>query len=93
METKIVITKEMMLAARDYVPLAEKEAWVAENAPKCFDKLAISADNEPLPPMYMVNTSLKSRYLMAALMRLYFRCGKADEGEDGKGRHDGAHHR
>lgn len=72
MSVKIVITKELLEAARDYVPLAEKEAWVAENAPKCFDKLAITADDEPVPPMYMVNTGLKSRYLMAALIRLYF---------------------
>ena len=61
MSDKIELTKELMTAARDYVPLEEKEAWVAENAPRCFDKLAISADDEPLPPMYMVNAGLKSR--------------------------------
>lgn len=72
MNAKIEITKEMLTNARDYVPLAEKEAWVSENADKCFDKLAISADDEPMPPMYMVNTGLKSRYLMGALVKLYF---------------------
>lgn len=66
------ITKEMMEAARDYVPLGEKEAWVATNAPKVFDRLAITSDNETMPEMYMVNTGLKSRYLMAALVKLYF---------------------
>lgn len=76
MSEKIEITRELLEAARDYVPLAEKEAWVAENAPKCFDRLMITSDDEPLPPMYMVNTGLKSRYLMAALIGLYF--GKAD---------------
>lgn len=72
MDAKFELTGEMMQKARDYVPLAEKEAWVAENAPKCFDKLAITADGEPVPPMYMVNTALKSRYLMGALAKLYF---------------------
>lgn len=72
MNGKIIITRELMEQARDYIPLAEKEAWVAENAPKVFDKLAITSDGEPLPPMYMVNTGLKSRYLMAALVGLYF---------------------
>lgn len=79
MSGKIELTKELMLGARDYIPLAEKEAWVAENAPKCFDQLAITADDEAMPPMFMVNTGLKSRYLMAALVRLYFR---VDAGED-----------
>lgn len=74
--SKIEITKELLQQARDYVPLEEKEAWVAENAPRCFDKLQITADGEPVPPMYMVNTGLKSRYLMAALIGLYF--GRAD---------------
>lgn len=82
MNGKIEITKGMMEAARDYVPLTEKEAWVAENAPKCFDKLQITADDEPMPPMYMVNTGLKSRYLMAALARLYFRAAPVDAAED-----------
>ena len=72
MDAKIQITAVMMEKARDYIPLAVKEAWVAENAPKCFDKLAITADDEAMPPMYMVNTGLKSRYLMAALVGLYF---------------------
>lgn len=80
MSGKIQITKDMMAAARDYIPLAEKEAWVAENAPKCFDKLVITADDEPMPPMYMVNTGLKSRYLMAAFAMLYF--GEKSIGED-----------
>ena len=81
MSGKIEITKELMTGARDYIPLTEKEAWVAENAPKCFDQLAITADDEQMPPMFMVNTGLKSRYLMAALVRLYFRAGLTDANE------------
>ena len=72
MDEKITLTSEMMERARDYVPLAEKEAWCAENAPRVFDKLAITADGETMPPMYMVNAGLKSRYLMGALTKLYF---------------------
>lgn len=72
MSEKIEITKETILEARDYVPLTEKEDWVADVAPKCFNKLAITADGEPVPPMYMVSTGLKCRYLMAALAGMYF---------------------
>lgn len=72
MSERIELTGDIMQKARDYVPLAEKEAWVAENAPRCFDKLAITSDGEPVPPMYMVNAGLKSRYLMGALVKLYF---------------------
>ena len=70
---RIVITKEMLLAARDYVEIGVKEAWCKENAMKCFDKLAITADDEPVPPMYMVNAGLKARYLMAAFAAFYLR--------------------
>ena len=70
---KVVISKEMIQAASDYIPLEEKEAWVADNAPKCFDKLAITADGEAMPPMYAVNVALKNRYLMAALVSMYLK--------------------
>lgn len=69
------VTREMMEQARDYVPLREKEAWVAENAPKVFDRLSITSDNEAMPEMYMVNTGMKSRYLMTALVKMYFGVG------------------
>lgn len=68
---EIIITKELVSGARDYIPDAVKEAWTAENAPKCFDKLAITADGEAMPPMYAVNSSIKARYLMAAFAGLY----------------------
>ena len=70
--TKILLTKEMVVAARDYIPNAVKEAWVSDNAAKCFDKLAINGtDGESVPPMYMLNTGLKARYLMGALIGMY----------------------
>jgi len=72
MSKKIEITKDIMTAARDYVPNAEKEAWAAENAPRCFDKLAINGtDGEPAPDMYMVNAGLKARFLMGAFVGMY----------------------
>lgn len=82
MNGKIEITKELLSGARDYIPLAEKEAWAAEIAPRCFDQLSITADNNPMPPMYMVNMGLKSRYLMAALCTMYF--GQKIENSDDK---------
>ena len=65
------ITKEMLLAARDYVPYAEKEAWVDKNGDKCFDRLSIKLGEDKMPPMYMVNSFVKARYLMAAFAKLY----------------------
>lgn len=71
MSEKIILTAEMIQAAKDYIPIAMKETWVADNAAKCFDKLAITADGEQMPAMYMINDSLKARYLMAAFVGLY----------------------
>ena len=65
------LTIKMLEDARDYLPDAVKEAWVTENASKCFDRLAITADGEAVPPMYMPNSSLKARYLMGAFVGLY----------------------
>ena len=79
----IELTKEMLAASNTYIPLAQKEALASEIAPKCFDRLAITADGEQLPPMYMVNTGLESRYLIAALVSRYLRAGfKADDADE-----------
>lgn len=72
MNKAIIITKEMLLGARDYIPLEDKESWASENAPKCFNRIAIAMDDDPMPDMYAVNTERKSRFLMAALVGLYF---------------------
>ena len=78
---KIEITKELLEKARDYIPIAEKEAWAAEIAPLCFSQLSITADGNAMPSMYMVNTGLKSRYLMAALCTMYFGMPIENSGE------------
>lgn len=83
MSEKIEITREMLTGARDYVPNAEKEAWVAENAAKCFDRLAITSDGEELPTMYMVNEGLRRRFLMTAFVKTYLRQkAEADERDE-----------
>ncbi len=68
---EIEITKEKLLAAKDYMTNREKEQWVSQTAPKCFDRLEITADGEAQPPMYMVNSGLKARYLMSVFARHY----------------------
>ncbi len=70
------ITEEALLAARSYVPLAEKTAFVEAVAGRCFEKLEIRAKDggtdAAMPPMYKENMQRKSRYLMGALAKLYF---------------------
>lgn len=68
----IEVTRDMIIAASDYMPNAEKEAWVTATAKKCFDRLAITSNGETMPEMYMINTGIKSRYLMTALVSKYF---------------------
>lgn len=82
MSDRIEITKDFLTAACDYIPLKEKEAWTQINAPKCFDKLAITADDEAMPPMYSVNTGLKSRYLMGAFVKYYLQTEYEAEASD-----------
>lgn len=84
MEESFVLTRDMLLSARTYLPLAEKTAFVNENAPKCFDRLQISAGDDAMPPMYMENTALKSRYLMYALAAKYFGFTPETEQENGE---------
>lgn len=68
---KFKLSKEQFLNGRIYIPLEEKTAFIEENAPKCFDRLQISANDDAMPPMYMENTELKNRYLMYALTAMY----------------------
>lgn len=80
---KIIITEEMIAAANDYLPNAIKEEWVSETAPKCFNRLSITSDDEEMPPMYMVNEGLKRRYLMKAFTEFYMRrAAEADAKDD-----------
>lgn len=82
----IKLTKENLLSMRDYVPLAEKMRFVAEAAAGCFDRMELKisggAESMPMPPMYRDNTSIKSRMLMGALVKLYLEAGFETEGEN-----------
>lgn len=72
----VVITEEMILNAREYVPLAEKEAFVDAVAMNCYDSMTIGTGAKEKdgtnPPFYKENSGLKARYMMAALSELYF---------------------
>ena len=71
MRQRVELTKELLLGAEDYIPVTIKEHWVSDCASKCFDRLSITADGEQMPAMYMVNDSLKARYLMGAFVGMY----------------------
>lgn len=63
--------------ARSYVPMAEKIAFAerVSNRCRCVVRLGIQEDPQqlsPLPDMHMENTEKKMRYMMGALLRLYF---------------------
>lgn len=85
---KFIITENTINSMRDYVPLEEKKNFLADCAARCFDKLQISADGGTdviaLPPMYKKNTLLRQRYIMGALLSLWFGIcyEKADEKTD-----------
>lgn len=78
---EFLITEEMINAANDYVPAAEKANLAEEIAEKCFDKLNVTVGGNAMPPMYKESSMLKNRYLMGAFIKLYL--GIDFETEDG----------
>ena len=71
------LSSETILAARDYVPLEEKQRFVEACADRCFDTLNVhtgdAGADEVLPPMYKENNGRKARCMMAALANLYLK--------------------
>ena len=71
------LSSETILAARDYVPLEEKQRFVEACADRCFDTLNVhtvdDGVNEALPPMYKENNGRKARCMMAALANIYLK--------------------
>lgn len=65
------LTDEMMAAARDYVPLMEKMAFLRVCASDCFDRMEIRLVDDTVLPFFRENGERKSRYLMGALVKLY----------------------
>lgn len=82
----VKLTREKLLSMRDYVPLTEKMQFVAEAADGCFDRMELKisggADSLPMPPMYKDNTSIKSRMLMGAFVKLYLEEAFETDGEN-----------
>lgn len=73
----IVITKEQLENAKAYVPFATKVVFAKLVAQRCTEELAISANRDgekfvDVPNMYKENTERKTRYMMGALLKLYF---------------------
>ena len=72
---KLVFTEEFVRNhAVSYIPLQEKEAFADFAAGRCFSRMELSTDSgDSVPPMWMENSGAKTRYMMAALARLYLR--------------------
>lgn len=78
----IEITKEMLLAAKDYIPIAQKGEWVSDVAEMCFERYSITYGDQQFPPMYGVNTELKSRFLMGFFIRHYLGIKEGNESNE-----------
>lgn len=68
------ITEEDIRNANTYVPIGKKSEFVehiGEN--RCFQVLSISYGEEAMPPMYREDHELKSRYMLTALLKMYFK--------------------
>lgn len=79
---EIEITRQMVIDARSYVPLKEKNKWLEATFDGPIDTIHISDANGPLPDMYSLNTDKKNRYLMGAFALLYFETPYKHDGED-----------
>lgn len=65
------LTDEMMAAARDYVPLMEKMAFLRACASDCFERMEMRLTDDTILPFFKENGERKSRYMMGALVKLY----------------------
>lgn len=71
---QFVVTREIMQNAVDYIPLAQKDAFVEKCAEICVQRVSVQTEegkDAGYPPMYRVNMNAKSRCLMAALVGMY----------------------
>lgn len=66
------LTEDKLLAARLYMPLAQKMAFVDEAARSCLDSVTISLSTGGEIEHTKEATDRKSRYLMGALVGYYF---------------------
>jgi hypothetical protein len=80
----VCLTEEHLRdVAVSYVPMRDKEEFIKDVSPGCFDKMEIGTENgDPLPPFYKESAVRKHRYMTAALMKLYLHLS-VDLVEDG----------
>lgn len=81
------LTNETVANANTYVPLMAKIGFAEYVAEKCISAVEISTYGESgetstLPPMYREDTAKKSRYLMGALLVMYFGINTAPSYDD-----------
>lgn len=76
-EKKVVLYEDYLRTeAASYVPMKDKEEFIKDVTPGCFDKMEIADENgDPLPPFYKESALRKHRYMTAALCRLYLHVG------------------
>lgn len=68
----VEITREMILNARTYMPIAAKQRIAEEVADWVTTSVFVREDDLiPLPPIYKENRELKHRFLMGLLCRYY----------------------
>lgn len=69
----VCLTEEHLRdVAVSYVSMRDKEEFIKDVSPGCFDKMEIGTENgDPLPPFYKESAVRKHRYMTAALMKLY----------------------
>ena len=79
----VCLTEEHLRdVAVSYVPMRDKEEFIKDVSPGCFDKMEIGTENgDPLPPFYKESAVRKHRYMTAALLKLYLRLGYDAEAE------------
>lgn len=79
----VCLTEEHLRdVAVSYVPMRDKEEFIKDVSPGCFDKMEIGTENgDPLPPFYKESAVRKHRYMTAALLKLYLRLGYDTEAE------------
>ena len=73
----IKITEEIVWQAKDYVPMAEKRAFVDAVVSQCISMVSVTAtigeESTAMPPMYKEDSFGKARYLMGAFVKMYLR--------------------
>lgn len=79
----VCLTEEHLRdVAVSYVSMRDKEEFIKDVSPGCFDKMEIGTENgDPLPPFYKESAVRKHRYMTAALLKLYLRLGYDTETE------------